>query len=112
MDDSLEVFESMINHEWFQKTPWILFLNKKDIFKNKIKTNELIKTFPKYIGGTDYQTGLDFIKDRYMRRVKTRKPTDVYVHFTCAIDSEQVKFVFDSVMDWIHQSRVALAGLL
>jgi hypothetical protein len=50
LQESLEVFESMINHEWFSQVPWILFLNKTDLFTEKIKSVPLSNTFKDYTG--------------------------------------------------------------
>jgi guanine nucleotide-binding protein subunit alpha len=50
MEESLEVFESLINHDWFSKLPWILFMNKTDLFAEKIKKVKLKDTFKKYKG--------------------------------------------------------------
>jgi guanine nucleotide-binding protein G(i) subunit alpha len=111
MEESLEVFESMINHEWFQQTPWILFLNKKDLFEHKLKHSDMSKTYSDYKGGNDFTAGVEFVKQKYLKQVKTRSPDDVYVHVTCALDTNQVKFVFDSVMDWIFRKRMEISGL-
>lgn len=111
MEESLEVFESMINHEWFQQTPWILFLNKKDLFEQKIKSTDMSKTFAKYEGGNDFPAGVEFIKKMFLNRIKKENVDNVYVHVTCALDTEQVKVVFDSVMDWIFQRKMEMAGL-
>lgn len=36
MAESLILFESVINSRWFLRTSIILFLNKIDVFKNKL----------------------------------------------------------------------------
>merc|ERR1711994_927127 len=38
MVDSIELFEKICNNEWFKDTAMILFLNKKDLFAEKIQT--------------------------------------------------------------------------
>jgi hypothetical protein len=111
MEESLEVFESLVNHEWFQQTPWILFLNKKDIFEEKLRTTELSKTYPEYKGGSKYTNGVEFVKRKFLKRLKSRTPEDLYVHITCALDTQQVKFVFNSVMEWLFQKRVQVSGI-
>ena len=50
MAESLWLFESICNNRWFQHTDIILFLNKKDLFKEKIKTSPLTICFPEYKG--------------------------------------------------------------
>lgn len=50
MTESLTLFQSICNMEWFSKTSIILFMNKTDIFKKKLKSSPLKLYFPKYKG--------------------------------------------------------------
>lgn len=102
----------MVNHDLFQESPWILFLNKKDIFQDKIKTTDLSKSFPEYKGGSSYDQGVEFLKGLYLAQVKKRNPNDVYTHVTCALDTEQVKVVFDSVTEFVFKKSAEAAGVL
>ena len=36
MDESLTLFEEIVNSRWFTKSSFILFLNKKDLFAEKV----------------------------------------------------------------------------
>ena len=37
LKESLSLFKNLIRYYWFQKTPIILFLNKKDVLESKIE---------------------------------------------------------------------------
>uniref|UniRef100_A0A8P0SE84 G protein subunit alpha o1 n=1 Tax=Canis lupus familiaris TaxID=9615 RepID=A0A8P0SE84_CANLF len=50
MHESLKLFDSICNNKWFTDTSVILFLNKKDIFEEKIKKSPLTICFPEYTG--------------------------------------------------------------
>jgi guanine nucleotide-binding protein subunit alpha len=50
MQESLVLFESVINSRWFLRTSVILFLNKIDIFKQKLPKVPLVNYFPEYTG--------------------------------------------------------------
>lgn len=50
MHESLKLFDSICNNKWFTDTSIILFLNKKDIFEEKIKKSPLTICFPEYTG--------------------------------------------------------------
>jgi guanine nucleotide-binding protein subunit alpha len=50
MEDSLEVFQAIVNSRWFIHSSVVLFLNKADIFLDKIKREPLDKYFPKFRG--------------------------------------------------------------
>ena len=50
MHESMKLFDSISNNKWFTDTSIILFLNKKDIFEEKIDNSPLTICFPEYIG--------------------------------------------------------------
>ncbi|KAF5898684.1 guanine nucleotide-binding protein G(o) subunit alpha, partial [Clarias magur] len=48
MHESLMLFDSICNNKFFVDTSIILFLNKKDLFGEKIKKSPLTMAFPEY----------------------------------------------------------------
>lgn len=50
MHESLHLFNSICNHRYFATTSIVLFLNKKDVFVEKIKKAHLSMCFPEYDG--------------------------------------------------------------
>lgn len=50
MHEALTLFDSICNSRWFVKTSIILFLNKIDIFKEKLAKRPLSDTFPDFKG--------------------------------------------------------------
>lgn len=50
MHESLHLFNSICNHRYFATTSIVLFLNKKDVFLEKIKKAHLSICFPDYDG--------------------------------------------------------------
>ena len=50
MQESLKLFDSICNNKWFGDTSIILFLNKKDLFEEKILRSSLTICFPEYAG--------------------------------------------------------------
>lgn len=50
MVESMKLFDSICNSKWFVETSIILFLNKKDLFEEKIKRSPLTICFPEYAG--------------------------------------------------------------
>ncbi|KAJ9095814.1 guanine nucleotide-binding protein subunit alpha [Naganishia cerealis] len=54
MQESLILFESVINSRWFLRTSVILFLNKIDVFKMKLSKTPLDRYFPEYTGKLGY----------------------------------------------------------
>lgn len=58
MKESLALFDGVVNSRWFFSTSIILFLNKKDVFQEKLPRVPLVKYFPEYAGGADVSASL------------------------------------------------------
>lgn len=97
MQESLLLFDEVCNSPWFRQTNFILFLNKIDLFREKIARVELTVCFPNYTGGPDFEAASNFIKQRFLEKNQTTKT--IYSHFTCAISTENVEVVFRCVKD-------------
>ena len=52
MMESMKLFDCICNNKWFVDTSIILFLNKKDLFEDKIHHSPLTICFPEYSGET------------------------------------------------------------
>jgi len=50
MIESMQLFSSICNSSWFINTAMILFLNKKDLFLEKIQRVNITTCFPDYKG--------------------------------------------------------------
>ncbi|KAJ3446385.1 guanine nucleotide-binding protein g(o) subunit alpha [Anaeramoeba flamelloides] len=111
MHESLSLYESTINSKWFEKTPIILFLNKIDLFKEKIKKHDLSVCFPDYKDGLDEKKSREYIKNKFIEK-NLNKNKEVYSHFTCATDTSNIKFVFESIKDIILSNMVKTIGNL
>ncbi|CAF0888625.1 unnamed protein product [Brachionus calyciflorus] len=111
MRESMKLFESICNNKWFVNTSIILFLNKKDLFMEKIKHSPLKICFPEYAGHNTYDHTSLYIKSKFEELNKSPQHKEIYVHFTCATDTENIKFVFDSVTDIIIKNNLKDCGL-
>lgn len=109
MDESLVLFDSICNSKWFQSTAMLLFLNKIDLFEKKITANPIKNYFPEYSGQTLEDAKLFFAKK--FTSINRNQGKQVYVHYTCATDTEQIKFVMAATNDIIVKSNLAQAGM-
>lgn len=111
MKESLVLFEEICNTKYFKDTSIIIFFNKKDLFEEKIKRVDLKVCFAEYTGGCDYEAAALYIEDRFveLNRSKTRQ---LYVHFTCATDTENIRVVFNAVKNIILHNNLRDANLL
>jgi len=99
MKESLLLFDEICNSHWFRNTTFILFLNKTDLFKEKIQRVDLKVCFPNYIGGCNFEAASAFIKARFLEQ--NQSPHVIYTHFTCAISTENIEFVFKCVRETV-----------
>jgi len=96
MHESLKVFEEVINSCYFDQTPIILFLNKMDLFSEKITRVDLSVCFPVYDDGLNEDKAKDYILKKFTSKNQNKK-REIFTHFTTATNTSNVRFVFRSV---------------
>ena len=106
LNESLDLFEGIINLPWFEHTPIILFLNKNDIFTDKIKSIDLGIFHPQYVGGLNYNNALQYIQNLYFQR-NTNNQKTIYCHVTDATDTTNIQFVWKSTKHIILEQMLA-----
>ncbi|KAH0628245.1 hypothetical protein JD844_009138, partial [Phrynosoma platyrhinos] len=103
MEESKALFRTIITYPWFQNSSVILFLNKKDLLEEKIMYSHLVDYFPEYDGPQrDAQAAREFILKMFVD-LNPESEKIIYSHFTCATDTENIRFVFAAVKDTILQ---------
>jgi GTPase SAR1 family protein len=120
MIEALAIFRSIVGNRWFRKTALILFLNKKDIFAQKIKKVPISTCFPEYDGPPHHEIeSREYIKSQFVKVYSEttsgegRKPgKQLFVHYTCALDKDQVKRIFRDVQTLIIHSNLAKADII
>lgn len=111
--ESLTLFDEVCNSRWFRKTSMILFLNKSDLFAEKIKRFPLTvcPALADYEGDlTDFGNATKYIEEEFLMRNKT--PRTVFAHVTCATDRRNVQIVFNSVKETVLKISLERAGLV
>ncbi len=175
MVESMKLFDSICNNKWFTDTSIILFLNKKDLFEDKIRRSPLNICFPEYTGEkltsiwcscvwpdhrisscfeiihwentapppcttlwtsvshvfrtvcdqhieleptvlsipgpNTYEEAAAYIQMQFENLNKRKDTKEIYPHFTCATDTNNVQFVFDAVTDVIIKNNLKDCGL-
>lgn len=109
MTEALDLFDEISNSEWFDRTSIILFLNKKDLFEEKLTRVPLKDFFPEY-NGENYNEATLFIQELFEQ--KNRQENAIYPHITCATDTSNILAVFNYVKDIIIKKGLHRAGLM
>jgi GTPase SAR1 family protein len=103
--ESLKLWKALTSSEFFIKTPFILFLNKSDLFKQKLEKVRLSEVFqewddyaatPGVAALSPFEQGWRFLAKLYEKHFAG---SSFYAHVTCAIDSKSCVKVWASVRD-------------
>ncbi|KAF2771987.1 G-protein alpha subunit [Teratosphaeria nubilosa] len=110
MMESLVLFDSVVNSRWFMRTSIILFLNKVDLFRAKLKKSPLAGYFPDYSGGEDVNRAAKYLLWRFNQ--VNRAHLNLYPHLTQATDTSNIRLVFAAVKETILQNALKDSGIL
>jgi GTPase SAR1 family protein len=111
MTEALDLFEETCNSKWFFHTNMILFLNKRDLFAEKIQRVPLNTRFQDYTGRNEYSDAVAYLQAVFEARNKNKERT-IYSHITCATDTDNIQKVFNAAKDIIIRNSLASAGLV
>jgi len=98
--EALNLFHEITHLNWFVETPFILFLNKIDLFEEKIKHIDPGEWFPSYTGGCNYDKAAEFFKQRFLSKLPHNEK-ECYTHFVCAVDTNNVHKMFSACSEII-----------
>jgi len=112
MQEALTLFDSICNSRWFVKTSIILFLNKIDLFAEKLPLSPLGEYFPDYTGGNNYDAACAYLLHRFVSLNQSAATKQIYAHYTCATDTRQIKFVLNAIQDILLQLHLRESGLI
>eukprot|EP00638_Chattonella_subsalsa_P008035 CAMPEP_0117749878 /NCGR_PEP_ID=MMETSP0947-20121206/9998_1 /TAXON_ID=44440 /ORGANISM="Chattonella subsalsa, Strain CCMP2191" /LENGTH=352 /DNA_ID=CAMNT_0005567865 /DNA_START=1648 /DNA_END=2706 /DNA_ORIENTATION=+ len=114
MVEAIELFAEICNNRYFEHSSLILFLNKKDLFADKIKRKDIksVIHFNDFSGGLcDYNLGIQYFLDLFLKQNQNPQ-RKIYHHVTCATDTSNVKVVFDACKDIILRGNLKDSGLV
>lgn len=117
MHESLQLFEDILKLKTFKGIDVILFLNKADLFKDKLSNKIPITiAFPKCkipaIVDCQFSESYTFIKSMFKKKNATPKERQIFMHMTCATNGKMIEQIFNDVQHLIVQNSLKKAGLL
>lgn len=117
MVEALELFRSVCNNRAFANTSIMLFLNKKDLFAEKIMESDIIKQIPfsDYVGPPrDFDHGVQYFIEKFKECLMDEDSefNDNFIHVTKATDTTNMRFVLDSTRAIIMHDNLQRSGFL
>lgn len=110
VEEAMSLFDQICNSEWFTNVSVVLFLNKRDLFEQKLPKVPLKTFFKDYPGDNSYEDAANYVQWQFVQLNKCDKK--IYPHVTCATDTSNVAAVFQAVKDIIITSSLAGSGLM
>jgi len=111
MSDALELFRTVAQNKFFVEKDIVLFLNRRDLFQEKIKAKSLTlcPDFKDYKGAT-FEEACTYIETKF-KEGNENKERVIKTHVTCATDTENVKTIFNAVKAGVINKSLKEAGL-
>lgn len=109
-EETLKLWTEICQSKWFVDVTFILFLNKYDLFVEKIKTVDMKCAYPDYDGGCNEKNAAKFVKNKFAHLKSAGDPP--YVHFTTATDRNSVKVAFDDAIKSIMLKKLEVDGFM
>lgn len=135
LKEGFKVFTDIFWSRFVRNAGKIVFLNKQDILKRKIESGKRLETyFPEYenydkMETNPYHRAKNFMRHTILEIASCKKPESVefipdvdikqnvksellFVHFTIATDTSNVKLVFNDIKDIIIAINLGNSGLI
>jgi len=98
--EAMGLFGTIISQNAFAKIPFLLFLNKKDLFEDKLPLSKIQdqKEFSDY-SGDSYDEGIEYFTDKFTDCFDTPNSDwkdRFFAHSTDATDTQNVVFVWET----------------
>ncbi|MFH4975361.1 hypothetical protein AB6A40_002070 [Gnathostoma spinigerum] len=109
MMQSYQIFKTVVQSEYFKNASIVLFLNKFDIFQEKIKYTSLKKCWPDYNGDNSVEDCTKYLQKQFQRCVSQKQKYFAFV--TTATDTNNIDLVFGSAVAHIVNQNLKATGL-
>lgn len=131
--EAIELFSQFVTQVTFEESSMILFLNKRDLFEEKIKTKPInsVKLWEDY-SGAQYDNNLPpehgnnrkavadgqeyfymkFIPEEIRGLGPNMRRKGLFKHFTCATDTENMKPIVDACKETILKQSLEESGFM
>jgi len=119
LEESRNIFDTIVNNRIFEKISVILFFNKIDLLVQKIHHSDISEHFPEFREinvvkevAPDFKGNWRDVEDVkkfllfYFVTAKRSPTKPLYHHFTVAVDTKNIRIVFKDVKDTILKKNL------
>lgn len=113
LEESLQVFRSILSSEDLVRLPIIVLFNKKDLLERALVDHKLDEYFPSYVG-YDSTSAINFIREMFKHNAaEITQRAYITDHVTCATDSELMNEVWKKMAQIIftHSLMASMGDL-
>jgi len=110
MGEAIKLFAEVCNNDHFKHSSMILFLNKFDLFQEKVIRIPInsVPEFSDFTGGTDPVQGWQYFLEKFLSQNQNPK-REIFYKITCATDTTNIQTVFDSCRQIIISESVKVS---
>ncbi|KAK4642611.1 hypothetical protein QC761_511490 [Podospora bellae-mahoneyi] len=108
MEESLNLFESLVNSRWFSNTTFFVNFTKRDLFEQKVNSGHVpISDFhPEYQGDPgDVKAGVQFFIDEFQTRVEEHPGGSIHMTVLDTTDTAQATLLLQRVVQVAEAKR-------
>ena len=100
----MSLFASMTEHKQLKSLPFIVLLNKFDLFIKHLDSEPVRNYFPSYSGSPDSSLACRYFANEFVKLDK-RPKASLWVSTTNAVDRDTFKATMDRMAQWLSRRQ-------
>ncbi|KAF9057071.1 guanine nucleotide binding protein, alpha subunit [Panaeolus papilionaceus] len=116
LEDSFKLWTSIVSNQLLKNTNIILFLNKIDILRAKLKSGILLKDHVVSYGDrpNDVDNTTAYLKRKFAGILHDKSPVPrvCYAHFTTVTDTKSTKYILSNLKDMLMRQNLMKTNLI
>ncbi|RDX44290.1 G-alpha-domain-containing protein [Lentinus brumalis] len=116
LEDSFQLWKSVIESRLLAHVNIVLFLNKCDLLKKKLESGvRLAHHMPSYNRPNDYETVSQYFRNRFgamHQSLTPNKSRDLFIHLTSVTDTRKTHMIISNVRDIILTANLKSSSLM
>ncbi|EJW81779.1 guanine nucleotide-binding protein alpha-6 subunit [Wuchereria bancrofti] len=109
MIQSYRIFKTIAQSDYFKNSSIVLFLNKYDIFQEKIRYSSLKKCWPEYGGDNSVEDCTKYLENQFQRCISNKQKYFAFV--TTATDTKNIDLMFSLAVSHIVNQNLKAVGI-